>query len=415
MNRVLRMGMVGGGRDAFIGAVHRKAAALDGHIRFVAGALSSDPEKARASGSDLGLADERNYRTWQAMLEGELALPRHERIDFVSIVTPNDTHFRVASAFAEAGFHVVCDKPMVHNVLEARKLIEIVRSRGIVFCVTYNYSGYPMVKQARHMVRSGDLGEIRKVIVEYNQGWLASALEKTGQKQAAWRTDPARSGAGGAIGDIGSHAEQLVSSVTGLEIESLCADLSKFVGGRKLDDDANLLLRYTNGARGVLVASQVEIGHENDLRLRVWGTKAGLEWHQESPDDLWFKPDGQPVQRLRRGNGYLCEAARQNTRLPPGHPEAFIEAFANVYLAAARAMLAAEGAGPAPAGHAPGGLGAKGAVASARPAGAPKGPPTGKDFDYPDVLDGARGVHFIDRVVVCAKSREKWTEARWEP
>lgn len=383
----LKMGMVGGGRGAFIGAVHRKACALDGEIEFVAGALSSDPQRAVESGKDLGLPERRNYPSWQAMLEGELALPPGERIDFVSIVTPNHVHYEPAKAFAAAGIHVVCDKPMVTSSEQARDLIEAVRKTGVVFCVTYNYSGYPMVKQARHMVQRGELGEIRKVIVEYNQGWLASALEKSGgagQKQADWRTDPERSGLGGAIGDIGSHAEQLVSYITGLELEAICADLTTFVEGRRLDDDANLLLRFVGGARGVLVASQVEVGQENDLRIRVWGTKGGLEWRQEEPDSLWHRPDGEPARLLRRGQPYLCDEAKRNTRLPPGHPEAFIEAFANVYMAAARVMR-----------------------------GAP--PLGGRDGDYPDVYDGARGVHFIEKTVESARSDRKWTDARWAP
>jgi predicted dehydrogenase len=383
----LKMGMVGGGRGAFIGAVHRKACALDGEIEFAAGALSSTPERAIESGKDLGLPERRNYPSWQAMLDAELKLPRGGeggRIDFVSIVTPNNTHFPIATAFAAAGIHVVCDKPMVTSSEEARALIGTVKKAGVVFCVTYNYSGYPMVKQARHMVRAGDAGDLRKVVVEYNQGWLASALERTGQKQADWRTDPRRSGAGGAIGDIGSHAEHLVSYITGLETEAICADLTTFVHGRRLDDDANLLIRYKGGARGVLVASQVEVGHENDLRIRIWGTKAGLEWRQESPNDLWFKPDGQPVQRLRRGNGYLCEEAQRNTCLPPGHPEAFIEAFANVYRAAAKVMRGAPALG-------------------------------GREGDYPDVYDGARGVSFIEKAVESSRSERKWTEATWTP
>lgn len=382
----LRMGMVGGGRDAFIGAVHRKACALDGQIDFVAGALSSNPEKALASGRDLGLSPDRTYPSWGAMLDAELKRPVNgpdARIDFVSIVTPNDTHFSIAKEFAAAGIHVVCDKPLVHSSAQARELIDAVKKSGVVFAVTYNYSGYPMVKQARHMVREGQLGEIRKVIVEYNQGWLASALEKTGQKQAGWRTDPSRSGVGGAIGDIGSHAEQLVSYVTGLELDAICADLTSFVPGRRLDDDANLLLRFTNGARGILTASQVEIGHENDLRIRIWGDRAGLEWHQESPNDLWYKPDGQPVQLLRRGNGYLCDAAKKNSRLPAGHPEAFLEAFANVYLGAVKAIRASGGV-------------------------------SGEDFDFPTVYDGARGVHFIEKTVESSMSDRKWTDARWK-
>ena len=377
------MGMIGGGRDAFIGAVHRMAACLDGNVEFVAGALSSTPQKAIASGNDLGLADRRNYGTWQDMLEGERALPQNERVDLVSIVTPNDMHFPIAEAFVNAGFHVVCDKPLVHTSKQASILIRAVEKANVVFAVTYNYSGYPMVKQARHMIEQGELGEIRKVIVEYNQGWLAEKLEATGHKQAKWRTDPTHSGIGGAIGDIGSHAEQLVAYVTGLEIESLCADLTTFVPGRRLDDDANLLIRYANGARGLLWASQICIGSENDLRLRVWGTKGGLQWLQEEPNHLIVKPLGRPERVYRRGNEYVHEIARKNTRLPAGHPEAFIEAFANVYNAAGEAIREGSGSGG------------------------------GSKHDYPDVYDGARGVHFIERTVESSKSDRKWTDARW--
>jgi len=386
----LKMGMVGGGRDAFIGAVHRTAACMDGKVRFIAGALSSKPEKALASGKDLGLDDRRNYPTWQKMIEGELALPASERIDFVSIVTPNHAHFEVAHAFASAGFNVVCDKPLVHTSDEAARLAAVVEKTGVVFAVTYNYSGYPMVKQARHMVAQGEIGAIRKVIVEYNQGWLANNLEASGQKQADWRTDPAKSGAGGAIGDIGSHAEQLLSYVTGLEIDAICADLTAFVPGRKLDDDANLLLRLkkpgakTADARGVLIASQIEVGHENDLRLRVFGEKGSLIWHQEDPNVLVLKPDGQPDKVYRRGNGYLCDAAKKNTRIPAGHPEAFLEAFANVYNAAGEAIrMRAEGA-----------------------------PAAKRQLDFPNVEDGGRGVKFIEKTVESAASDRKWTV--WE-
>lgn len=381
--RKLRMGMVGGGRDAFIGAVHRTAACMDHRVELVAGALSATPEKAKASGRDLGLEERRNYGTWREMLDGELKLPAEERIDFVSIATPNDAHFPVARAFADAGIHVVCDKPLVHTSAQAAELIRVVERRNVVFGVTYNYSGYPMVKQARHMVQQGELGTIRKVIVEYNQGWLADKLEATGQKQADWRTDPARSGLGGAIGDIGSHAEQLVSYITGLEIESLCAELTTFVPGRRLDDDANLLVRYAGGARGVLYASQICIGNENDLRIRVWGTKAGLEWRQEEPNHLVFRPLGQPERVYRRGNDYLCEAAKGVTRLPFGHPEAFLEAFANVYNAVGEAIRAGSGAGG------------------------------GAKHDYPDVCDGARGVYFIEKTVESARAEQKWTDAHW--
>lgn len=388
----LRMGMVGGGQGAFIGAVHRTAAGLDGHVRLVAGCLSSTPERALASGRELGLDERRNYRTWREMLDGERALPREERIDFVSIVTPNHVHHEVANAFAAAGIHVVCDKPLVVNSQQARDLIATQKQSGVVLAVTYNYSGYPMVKQAREMVAggAGEIGPVRKVIVEYNQGWLASALEKTGQKQADWRTDPARSGAGGAIGDIGSHAEQLVSYVTGLRVESLCADLTTFVPGRRLDDDANVLLRFAGAARGILTASQVCVGCENDLRLRVWGEKGGLEWRQEEPNHLVFTPIGQPERIYRRGNEYVGAAAKRNTRIPAGHPEAFLEAFANVYNAAGEAMRANAGA---KGGHR--NLGAGG-------------------YDYPDVIDGARGVHFIEKVVESSRSDRKWLDARFE-
>lgn len=378
--RVLRMGMVGGGRDAFIGAVHRTAACMDHGVRFVAGALSSTPDKAKASGRDLGLDERRNYGSWQEMLEGERALPADQRIDFVSIVTPNHVHFEVARAFAAAGFHVVCDKPLCLTDAQGRELISTARKANVVFGVTYNYSGYPMVREARELVRRGELGRIRKVIVEYNQGWLASKLEATGQKQADWRTDPSRSGAGGAVGDIGSHAEQLLRTVTGLTIEEICADLANVVPGRLLDDDANVLLRLSGNTRGVLVASQIEIGHENDLRLRVYGERGTLEWRQESPNELWHRTPGQPDRVLRRGNAYLSEASKASTRIPPGHPEAFLEAFANVYNGACDAMRAGRGF----------------EEASDR---------------YPTVVDGAMGVHFIERTVASAASDRKWTPA----
>jgi predicted dehydrogenase len=380
-SRKLRCAMVGGGRDAFIGAVHRKAMALDGQIELVAGALSSSPEKARASGSDLGLADDRNHGDWQALLADELKRPPEERIDFVSIVTPNHVHFPVAQAFADAGFHVVCDKPLVHTRAQADALVATVQRQGTVFGVTYNYTGYPMVRQAREMVRSGQLGELRKVVVEYNQGWLASQLEDAGNKQADWRTDPARSGAAGAIGDIGSHAENLVASVTGLEIESLCADLSALVPGRLLDDDGSLLLRFKGGARGVLIASQINTGLENDLRLRVSGALGTLEWRQERPSELLHLPHDGPKRILTRGSPWLCESAQRASRLPAGHPEGFIEAFANIYggvVADIRARLAGIAADPLA-------------------------------VDYPRVEDGARGVRFIERTVASAASEAKWT------
>ena len=374
MKRVLKFGMVGGGKGAFIGAVHRVAAELDHEAVLVAGAMSSTPEKAVESARELGLAAERCYPTWNAMLEGELKRPAGERIDFVVIVTPNHAHFEVAKAFAGAGFHVVCDKPLVHSSAQAQELVEIVARVGKVFAVTYNYTGYPLVKQAREMVRSGVIGEVRKVVVEYNQGWLASNLEATGQKQADWRTDPARSGLGGAIGDIGSHAENLLATITGLEISQICADLTAFVPGRRLDDDANLLLRLSNGARGVLIASQIEVGHENDLRIRVFGTKGTLEWRQEEPNQLIHRSEGEALRVLTRGSGYLCEAAKSATRIPAGHPEAFLEAFANVYREAFKQM--------------------RGEVTCG---------------DFPTVKDGARGVRFIEKTVESAGSSAKWT------
>ncbi|VTU17468.1 Gfo/Idh/MocA family protein [Variovorax sp. PBL-E5] len=379
--RKLRYAMVGGGRDAFIGAVHRKAIALDGQVDLVAGALSSSAEKARASGRDLFLADDRNHGDWQRLLGDELRRAPDERIDFVSIVTPNHLHFPVAQAFVDAGFHVVCDKPLVHTREQADALVAAVARQGTVFGVTYNYTGYPMVRQAREMVRAGALGEIRKVVVEYNQGWLATRLEAEGHKQAAWRSDPARSGAAGAMGDIGSHAENLVASVTGLEIESLCADLSALVPGRALDDDAGVLLRFRGGARGVMVASQISTGLENDLRLRVSGTLGTLEWRQERPSQLTHLPHDGPKRILTRGAPWLCEAAQRASRLPSGHPEGFIEAFANVYAGVAadiRARLAGMQADPLAA-------------------------------DYPRVEEGARGVRFIERTLASATSGLKWT------
>ena len=381
------MGMVGGGRDAFIGGVHRMAARLDGEIDFVAGALSSSPLKSLESGRELGLSDERNYPAWREMLDKECAQPK-DAIDFVTIVTPNYSHFEIARAFAERGFNLVIDKPMVTTIEQANELARIVKQRNIICCVTYNYSGYPMAKQAREMIRNGDLGEIRKVIVEYNQGWLATRLEQTNQKQAAWRANPELAGVGGAIADVGSHAEQLASYVTGLDIDSLCADLSSLVGGRKLDDDANILLRFKNGARGVLVASQVCVGERNNLCLRVWGTKAGLEWQQENPNCLTFKPIDGPERIYHRGEPYLCDAAKRATRLPPGHPEAFIEAFANVYRGFADKVRRTSSKPLAP-----------GSAGGA----------TTHTLDFPTVEDGLRGVRFIHAAVNSSRNNSTWT------
>jgi predicted dehydrogenase len=383
-NRRLRYAMVGGGRDAFIGGVHRKAAALDGQIELVAGALSSSPYKARASGRDLFLADDRNHGSWQELLADELARPLEQRIDFVSIVTPNHVHYPVAQAFVDAGFHVVCDKPLVHTSIQAQALVDAVARQGTVFGVTYNYTGYPLVRQLRHMVRSGAIGTVRKVVVEYHQGWLATAVESNGSKQAAWRVDPALSGLAGAMGDIGSHAENLLSTVTGLEIEALCADLSAMGAGRTLDDDGNVLLQLSGGARGVLIASQITTGSENDLRIRISGSEGSLSWAQENPNQLLHAPlDGAP-RLLTRASAGLCDSATRASRLPAGHPEGFIEAFANVYLGVA-------------------------ADIRARMAGVPADPLAA---DYPRIDAGARGVRFIEKVLESATSPQKWTPTK---
>ncbi len=380
-HRKLRYAMVGGGRDAFIGAVHRKAAALDSQIDLVAGAFSSTPDKARASGCDLFLADSRNHGTWQELLADELKRDASDRIDFVSIVTPNHLHHPVALAFVQGGFHVVCDKPLVHTFAQAQELVNAVAKSGTVFGVTYNYTGYPMVRQMREMVRMGAIGNLRKVVVEYSQGWLATQLEANGNKQAAWRVDPARSGMAGAMGDIGSHAENLLCTVTGLEVEAVCADLGSVGAGRTLDDDANLLLRLSGGVRGVMMASQICVGCENDLRLRVFGDLGTLDWRQEEPNHLVHARLDEPRRVLTRGSSGLSEAAIRATRLPSGHPEGFIEAFANVYLGVAADIHAR----------------LQGSVASALEA------------DYPRIEDGVRGVRFIETVLESSRSQQKWT------
>jgi predicted dehydrogenase len=379
--RKLRYAMVGGGRDAFIGAVHRHAMALDGQYELVAGALSSTPDKARASGRDLGLDEGRNHGTWRELLADELQRPPAERIDVVSMVTPNHVHYEVARAFVDAGFHVVCDKPLVHTSVQAEDLVARVAAGGTLFAVTYNYTGYPMVREARELVRSGAIGAVRKVMVEYNQGWLAGALESANNKQSAWRVDPALGGPAGAMADIGSHAENLVATVTGLELESLCADLTSFGAGRHLDDDASLLLRFKGGARGVMMASQIAVGHENDLRLRVVGERGTLAWRQEEPNVLMHSPVDGPSRILTRNAPWLSEPARRACRLPPGHPEAFIEAFANVYAGVATDLRARSATGVAA---------------------------TAAEAEYPRVEEGARGVRFIEKTVASAASSDKW-------
>ena len=380
MKRKLRMGMVGGGQGAFIGAVHRTAAAMDGKIELVAGAFSSDAERSKTSGAELFLDPARVYPDFQTMAEKEAELSPDQRIDFVSIVTPNHTHFKIACTFLNAGFNVICDKPMTLSLDEARELRELVKKTGKVFALTHNYTGYPMVKQARAMVADGQLGELLKVVVEYPQGWLLETIEKSGQKQASWRTDPSRAGISGAIGDIGTHAENLVRYITGLEIDSICAEFTAFGEGRELEDDANLLIRYRGGAKGVFYASQISAGEENDLNIRVYGTKASLEWHQEDPNELILKFNDKPRQILTRGNEYLSKESLAATRLPSGHPESFLEAFANVYLEAAKA-IADEVSGRE--------------IRSA---------------DFPTVEDGLIGMAFIETAVKSANSTEKWTK-----
>ncbi len=334
----LRMGMVGGGPGAFIGAVHRLCLAMDGQFHLVAGAFSSDAAKSRQIGAELGLDPKRVYGTWDELLDGEAKLPADQRIHAVSIVTPNHVHFGPAKAALERGFHVVCDKPLTITVEEAEQLERLVAKSGLQLCVTHNYTGYPMVREARNLVQSGQLGEIRKVYVEYLQGWLSDKLEATGQKQAAWRTDPAKSGPCGAMGDIGTHAANLVEHVTGSRIESLYATLKTWVDGRALDDDGMVLFKLKHGATGTLAASQVCVGRENALMIRVFGTKGGLAWEQERPNDLTVYWKERAPELRRPGNGWVNDEAKTLQRLPPGHPEGYLEAFANLYQSFARAI-----------------------------------------------------------------------------
>ena len=379
IGRKLRFGMVGGGRGAFIGAVHRIAAQMDGQAELVAGAFSSDAQRSRDSAADLFVAADRAYGSYREMAVAEAARPPGERLDFVVIVTPNDQHYPAATLFLEHGFNVVCDKPVTLTLAEARALRDTVARSGKVFVLTHNYTGNAMVKQARALVRSGALGTLRKVVVEYSQGWLARDIESGGQKQASWRTDPARSGAAGCMGDIGTHAENLARYVTGLRITELCADLTTFVPGRRLEDDGNLLLRFEGGARGVLHSSQVAVGEENNLSLRVYGSEASLEWQQEHPNELIVKYPDRPREILRRGNGYVSEAAQLATRIPAGHPEGYLEAFANLYREAFRA-IAAEVAGEALPG----------------------------DLDLPGIDDGVTGMAFIEAAVASAQQGAVW-------
>ena len=387
LNRKLKMGMIGGGPGAFIGEVHRKAARMDGRIELAAGAFDINPRKSKQMGRELGLDTRRVYGTYNQMIDRELKLPEGQRIDFVSITTPNNWHFPIARDFLNAGFHVMCEKPMTFNVKEARALQEIVKKTRKVFGLMHNYTGYPMVKLARDIVKQGELGKIRKIVVQYPQGWLATALEKTGQQQAAWRTDPKQSGAAGCIGDIGTHAENLSEYITGLKITQICADLTTFVKGRRLDDDGNCLLRFNNGARGILHASQVSIGEENNLAIWVYGEQKGLQWHQEHPNYLYVKELNGPVQLWSRGNDYVAAkspAAARATRLPFGHPEGFFEAFANIYCNFADTIRAKM----------------------------TRTKPDKLELDFPTVNDGLRGMLFIDTVLTSTKRRQKWTKMK---
>ena len=377
-SRRIRLGMVGGGEGAFIGGVHRIAARLDDHYELVAGALASSADKARRSGLALGLAEDRCYADYAAMAKAEAA--RADGIEVVAIVTPNHLHATVAEAFLGAGIHVICDKPLATTAKAARRLEALAAKHRRVFAVTYNYTGYPMVREARQRVQDGLLGEIRVVQVEYAQDWLTESLEATGQKQAEWRTDPARSGAGGCVGDIGTHAFQLAGYVTGLEATELCAELSTFVAGRRLDDNVQMLLRFGNGARGMLWASQVAPGNENNLRLRVYGSRGGLEWLQEQPNQLQWSPFGAPTQTISRATGAAGPAAARVSRIPAGHPEGYLEAFATLYGEIAQAIRAA------------------------RP-GAPTAEPA---VQFPGLADGIRGVEFIEAAVASSARGGRW-------
>lgn len=378
--RKLRMGMVGGGEGAFIGAVHRVVATLDQQVELVAGCFSRDPENTRRTGASLYLDPARCYASYEAMADREKALPPEQRIDFVSIVTPNHMHFPIAKKFLETGFHVVCDKPMTYSAEEAAELVRLVERSGRVFALTHNYTGHPLVRHARELFRSGALGTVRKVIVEYLQDFLMVPHEKLGQKQAAWRTDPAQSGAGGTLGDVGSHCLNLLEYVTGDPVAELCADRSTFLPDRALDEDVNMLLRFRGGGKGVLTISQVATGEENGLTLRVYGSKGAILWAQENPNYLNVYRYGEPRQVLTRGQGYLSDAAKASTRIPTGHPEGYLEAFATIYCGVVRAIRRHSDGQPL------------------RP----------DEYDFPTVHDGLRGMRFIEQAVDSSKRGAVW-------
>jgi len=384
LNRKLRMGMIGGGKDAFIGAIHRYAFNMDGLIEMVCGALSINPEIAKDSGKSLFLPENRIYLNYEEMMEKESKMPEDKRIDFVTIVTPNFAHFAPAMAALDHGFNVVIEKPITFTLDEAKQLKKKVEETGLTLCLTHTYSGYPMVKQAKAMVNEGAFGKIRKVWVEYPQGWLSRLTEREGNAQAAWRTDPKKSGKSGCMGDIGTHAAHLAEYITDLKITQLCADLNVMVEGRALDDDGNVLLKFENGAAGVLMASQVAAGEENGISIRVYGEKGGLEWHQHEPNTLLVKWLDQPTQILRAGANYpnLSSFARSNCRTPGGHPEGYLEAFANIYHNFALTLMSK--------------------LSNSQP--------TPEMLDFPTVEDGIRGMAFIDNVVESSKSEKKWTQ-----
>ena len=384
MNRKLRMGMVGGGKDAFIGAIHRLAANMDGLIELCCGALSINPEIAKDSGASLFLPEHRTYLTYDEMITKESQLPASQRMDFVTIVTPNFAHFAPAMMALDHGFHVVIEKPIAFTLDEAKQLHQKVQETGLTLCLTHTYSGYPLVKQARAMVQDNVFGKIRKVWVEYPQGWLSKLSEREGNAQAAWRTDPKKSGKAGCMGDIGTHAAHLAEYITGAQITQLCADLNAMVEGRMLDDDGNVLLQFSNGARGVLMASQVAAGEENALKIRIYGEKGGLEWAQHDPNTLLVKWLDAPTQIFRAGGNYgdrLSKYAIHNSRTPGGHPEGYLEAFANIYRNFALTLSAKiDGTTPTP-----------------------------EMLDFPNTNDGLRGMAFIDNVVASGASDQKWT------
>jgi predicted dehydrogenase len=374
----IRLGMVGGGQGAFIGAVHRLAARMDDHYEFVAGALSSDTARSKASGEELGLAPDRIYGDFRDMAKAEGK--RADGIEAVSIVTPNHMHFPAAKAFIEAGIHVVCDKPLSLNLKEALALEKLLaKNKNVIFALTHNYSGYPMIRHARAMVAAGELGDIRVVQGEYPQDWLTTDIEKSGQKQAAWRTDPARTGAGGCVGDIGTHTYQLGCFVSGLKLDELSADLATFVKGRRVDDNVHVMLRYKGGAKGMIWASQVAPGHENGLKIRVYGTKGGLEWVQADPNYLWYTPFGEPKRLITRGGAGANAAAARVTRVPPGHPEGYLEGFANIYTEVARAIKTKR-----------------------------SGKKPDKDVQFPGIEDGVAGMAFIEACVKSSAKNGKW-------